>query len=73
MGRLVAAGVMVSLALLSAMAQAQSSERALMSEAVERSMLQSLKRYSKVRCPPRPAVLSGVSPSMLMIPWLPAT
>ncbi|MHA7808268.1 MAG: efflux RND transporter periplasmic adaptor subunit [Marinobacter adhaerens] len=40
MGRLVAAGVMVSLALLSAMAQAQSSERALMSEAVERSMLQ---------------------------------
>ena len=40
MGRLVAAGVMVFLALLSAMAQAQSSERALMSEAVERSMLQ---------------------------------
>ena len=40
MGRLVAAGVMVSLALLSAMAQAQSSERALMSKAVERSMLQ---------------------------------
>ncbi|ROQ44350.1 RND family efflux transporter MFP subunit [Marinobacter sp. 3-2] len=40
MGRLVAAGVMVSLALLSAMAQAQSNERALMSEAVERSMLQ---------------------------------
>ncbi|MEC7728995.1 MAG: efflux RND transporter periplasmic adaptor subunit [Pseudomonadota bacterium] len=40
MGRLVAAGVMVSLALLSAMAQAQSSERALMSETVERSLLQ---------------------------------
>ncbi|HAS76822.1 MAG TPA: efflux transporter periplasmic adaptor subunit, partial [Marinobacter adhaerens] len=40
MGRLVAAGVMVFLALLSAMVQAQSSERALMSEAVERSMLQ---------------------------------